>query len=64
MSFGKTCGKCKNFLKVNWHDSPNDEALGQNGICERYDYNVRSDGTYAQSCLGYKGKRYVRPKEA
>ena len=58
MSFGKTCGKCKYFLKINFNDKPT--FYQRNGICEKYDYNICSDGTYAQKCSGYTGKRYNR----
>jgi len=50
MSSNKTCGKCTYFLKVNWSDPPGSlgSRSGRNGLCEKYDYNVSSDGTYAQ----------------
>lgn len=62
MSSGKTCGKCKYFLKINFNDKPTFRQ--RNGICEKYDYNICSDGTYAQKCSGYTGKRYIRHKES
>lgn len=62
MPTSRTCGKCKFFLKANWNDSPGDIHFGRNGICDKYDYNVVSDGSYAVSCDGYSGKRYNRDK--
>ena len=62
MPSGKTCGKCVFFLKINWNDKPKGLAFGRNGLCEKYDYNVMSDGTYAQKCRGYTGKRFKRVK--
>jgi len=60
MASGRTCGKCMYFCKINWNDSPGSIGFGRNGICEKYDYNVYSDGTYAQKCKGYDGKKYKR----
>jgi hypothetical protein len=57
-----TCGKCEYFTKVNWNDRPRSLCFGRNGLCEKYDYNVCSDGTYARICKGYKHKRYKREK--
>jgi len=54
MASGKTCGRCQYFLKVKgWGNT-------RNGLCEKYDYNVNSDGTYAQKCDGYKSIKYKR----
>lgn len=58
MASNKTCGKCQFYLKVNWNDYPRSIAFGRNGICKKYDYNIKSDGTYAQRCHGYKPKKY------
>ena len=58
MAFGKTCGKCIYFQKINFNDKS--IFYRRNGICEMYDYNVCSDGTYAQKCKGYKAKKYNR----
>jgi len=60
MASGKTCGKCEFFLKVKWNDRPRALSCSRNGLCKKYDYNVCSDGTYAQRCNGYKHKKYNR----
>jgi len=62
MSTGKTCGGCQYFSKVNWNDRPDSITFGRNGLCEKYDYNVGSDSSYAKNCQGYKGKRFKRIK--
>lgn len=62
MAKSRTCGKCIFFIKVNWHDGPKEHlhCFGRNGLCEKYDYNVRSDGTYAAKCKGFKKINYKR----
>ena len=58
MASNKTCGKCRFFSKVDWNDRPGSLADGRNGLCAKYDYNINSDGTYAQKCLGYKANKF------
>ena len=62
MASKRTCGKCLFFSKINWNDKPNSTSFGRNGLCDKYDYNVFSDGTYACWCPGYKKKKYVRER--
>jgi len=58
----KRCGQCEFFLKIKWNDNAKSSlpSKKRNGICEKYDYNVLSDGTYASICKGYKKKKYER----
>jgi len=57
---GRTCGRCVNFIKVNWNDKP--RSMGRNGLCDKYDYNINSDSTYATQCKGFKKKAWIRKK--
>ena len=57
MKQNKTCGNCSNFIRIKpWGGS-------RNGLCNVYDYNCKTDSSYAKKCKGYKGKKYNR-KEA
>jgi hypothetical protein len=51
MPTGKTCGNCKNFIRVrrSWF-----QQGGRNGLCDFYDYNCNSDSSYAKECPGYR----------
>ena len=62
MAAGKTCGRCEFFRKVNWNDRPGSICFGRNGLCEKNDYNICSDSTYAQKCKYYEHRKYNRLK--
>lgn len=57
MPTGKTCGNCANFVRIHgWGN-------GRNGLCGKYDYNCRTDSSYAKRCKGYASKKYNRKQE-
>jgi len=51
MPTGKTCGNCKNFVRIRF---PWFQQGGRNGLCDFYDYNCNSDSSYAKECPGYR----------
>ncbi len=57
MPTGKTCGNCKNFVRVK------DWGEGRNGVCSVFDYNCDTDSSYAKKCKGYRAKSYSRDKK-
>lgn len=57
MPTGKTCGNCENFIRVKiW-------GGGRNGMCNIFDYNCKTDSSYAKKCKGYKSKKYTKSKD-
>jgi hypothetical protein len=54
MPTGKTCGNCVCFIRVPlWGGS-------RNGLCDLFDYNCKTDSSYAKKCKGYSAKPYNR----
>ena len=50
----RRCGNCAFFVRIkDWGGS-------RNGLCDKFDYNVHSDGAYAKSCKSYKSIKYTR----
>lgn len=50
----RTCGNCVHFIRVKkWGGS-------RNGMCGSYDYNCKTDSSYAKQCKGFKAKKYNR----
>ena len=52
----RKCGNCSFFVRIK------DWGGGRNGLCNKFDYNVHSDSSYAKSCNGYKAVKYIRLK--
>jgi hypothetical protein len=51
----KRCGNCQHFVRIKgW-------GRWRNGLCDKLDFNLKADSSYAQSCKLYKGKRHSRP---
>jgi len=50
----KSCGQCGLFIRI--------KSLGgkRAGICDKYDYNLKSDSTYAKRCKSFSAKKYNR----
>jgi len=57
MPTGRVCGNCFYFVRIKKYGN------GRNGICDKTDYNCRSDGSYAKKCKFYKSKKYKRERE-
>ena len=56
MPTGKTCGNCESFIRIKeWGGE-------RNGMCNAFDYNCKTDSSYAKECKGYKAKKYNRRK--
>jgi hypothetical protein len=52
----RKCGNCTFFVRIkSWGGT-------RNGFCNKLDYNVNSDSSYAKSCRGYKSIKYIRVK--
>lgn len=52
----RKCGNCAFFVRIKFWGGT------RNGLCDKFDYNVHSDSSYAKSCKGYKSIKYIRVK--
>jgi hypothetical protein len=52
----KRCGNCTFFVRIK------DWGGTRNGLCDKFDYNVHADSTYAKTCKGYAALQYKRQK--